>query len=246
MKSMKWFKAKHGLAEAVSTGIEFAFASPDGKQSCQFCHCKDFLHDAVRCAFTGKPDPIYSFDYDPTKNPPIGFDKIRILVVNCEDRDLRAKIPACLDFLHQFEDRLKMENTTAEECQAPPAKYKTGGAWLFEGSERWIAVPVMVSLYTLLIRVGMGHDLGKPFMETIEKIEAGTKTPYCSADSSRIRGGKKGIMHILNRGDLTVFPSREIKDNYPSVPIHTFHNYFGIVGFTSGSCNSQTQWVKVG
>lgn len=234
-KKVEWLASRGSLHEAVTTGLEFAFLSSSGKQACRWCHCRDFLHDVVRASITGKACNIFSFVYDPKKNPKIATNRVRLLVANSQDRNLTTRIPACLDFVHQIEDKLEIKNTVVTECDSPPAKYRAGGVWYFRGHKRWIVAPPMLSLYTLLIRVGMGHVMGEDFRLTINQISLG-KSAYCRDDSDNLEGANSGIKRILRSGDLRIFP-QDIKYNYPSkVDIDTFHDTFGIVGFSEFSC----------
>lgn len=234
--NIQWYQAKHGLSQAVTSGLEFALVSADNRQSCQFAHCKDFIHDAVRAFITQKQEPIYKFDYDPINDPPVDLERLRLVGANCEDGELRNKIPACIEFIRQIEDRLGMGHSEISECANPPAKYQRGGVWLFEADRRWMLAPPMLSLYILLLRVGMGHTLGQSFEQTINDIVSGSRNSYLSVDKGRLSsGGKAGLERILAQGDRVFFPDN-IRDNYSrTVDINTFHNYFGVVGWVSGS-----------
>lgn len=244
MKTIKWRSTDNRLDEAVTSGLEIAFVSPDGKQAHQFCHCRDFLHDAVRSAVIGAPCDIYSFHYNPKSNPKIGVDKVRLIVGNSEDHKLREKIPACLDLIHQFEDKLGIKNTVVQECEAPPRKYRLGGVWYFKGHRRWIVSPVVLSVYTLLIRTGMGHRIGDSIEKFFSRITVDEKTSYCAADFGNVSAGLDGIKRILKEGDRTIF-SRSTRKNYPrKIEIEDFHEYFGIVGFTRGDADPKLHVVE--
>ena len=143
---------------------------------------------------------------------------------------MREKIPNCLNFLHQIEKNLRMSLTVARECSNPPHKYALGGVWLFESSKKWLISPPMVSLYTLLVRVGFSHPIGANYQDTIKKIIDNQIKPYQWEDKSRLSGGKSGIDYIFKHGVSKIF-HRNIKDNYPRVRVNTLHNDFGIMGF---------------
>ena len=165
----------------------------------------------------------------------------RFLIGNSGDAKFSENVPALLDFLHQIESELKIPATKAIRCSNPPVKYKKGGVFLILGSKRWIRSPVMVSLYTLLVRVGLGHTIGKPFRETLEATKSGKS--YCREDVSRVQSGLAGIERILKEGDLVIF-GKSIHNNYPKdLSVGMLHNDSGIVVFSSGRTESQfPQW----
>jgi hypothetical protein len=234
-KKVEWFKKHQILSQAISSGLEYAFVSADYKQCCPFVLCKDFLHDAVYNAIHNTKKSIYQFHYSPKDgHAAIDLTKMRIILANSCDRQLREKIPHCLDFIHQIERVLRMSLTTARECVDPPPKYAPGGVWLFESSRRWLAAPPMVSLYTLLARVGFSHTQGENFQSTIDKILSYSIQPYQYEDKHRLSGSKNGIDYILKHGDRRVFHS-DLKMNYPRIRISVLHNDCGIMGFARGS-----------
>jgi hypothetical protein len=233
-KTVQWYKGSQSLRQALSSGIEFSFASGDNKQISPFAYCKDYLQDAVQGHIWNKKRTIYGFTYDPKKHGPVYLRKTKLLVANSSDGRLRDKIPNCLEFLNQIESELKISKTIVFECENPPNCYIRGGVWLFEGSCRWLKSPPMLSLYTLLIRLGFGHEVGKPFMDTINGIINGDIMPYQTVDSSRLSQAKQGLDRILREGDRKIF-SRKIQDNYPQhIRINTMHNHLGIIGFSQG------------
>lgn len=241
-KTIGWYGSFGGLNEAVTSGLEYAFVSKDGQQCHKFVHCKDFLHDAVRSSVLGQDAnfnnaEIYNFRYDPKVDPPLHTDKTRMVIANSNDSEFYEKIPNCLDFLHQIETQLKIAKTCMTRCAKPPSRYKRGGVWHLVGSRRWITSPPMLSLYALFLRVGMGHKISESFHSTINNIVDGSQKAYMIGDKGRLKGGKIGIDRLFAVGDRKVFP-RNIVSNYPNVDISIFHNYFGIVGFSSGSTDN--------
>ena len=231
-KKVQWFFESQGLQQAIGSGLEYAFISADYKQCCPFVLCKDFLHDAVYNRVHGTKKSIYGYHCSTKEgHPPIDLDKTRMVLANSSDRKMREKIPNCLEFMHQIEKELKMSLTTARECLTPPAKYAAGGVWLFESTKRWLAAPPMVSLYSLLVRVGFSHPIGTPFRTTIDKIISYDIKPYQYEDRGRLVGSKSGLYYIIKNGDRKVFYA-EVKKNYPRVRIGTLHNDLGIMGFS--------------
>ncbi len=239
MKNIQWYVGdQQNLLQAFSSGVEFSFASPNDIQVSPFAYCKDYLQDAVHGFLTKKTSTIFGFTYDPKKHEPIALNKTKLLVTNSIDFEFSNKIVNCLDFLNQIEKHLKIRKTKAEECDNVPLQYLRSGIWLFEGSKRWINSPPMLSLYTLLIRLGFGHTIGTPFEKTIDGICSGAIKPYQKIDVGRLKKCKSGIKKILRLGDREIFDSK-IKNNYPrTVLTRTMHNTMGIVGFSSGRTKS--------
>ncbi|RDJ35511.1 MAG: hypothetical protein DWQ19_11890 [Crenarchaeota archaeon] len=235
VKKVNWLDEKQSLNQAISSGVEFAFLSPDDKQVSPFAFCKDYLQDAVQGYVNKKTRSIYGFTYNPTKHPEVSLTKTKLLVTNSSDVQFKTKVPHCLNFLHQIEDDLKLRKTKVYRCEMPPKQYARCGVWLFEASSRWIKSPPMISMYSLLIRVGFGYDTDQPYQDYIKDVVAGNKPCYQSVDKSRLASAEKGIFRILSSGDKKIFGSK-IENNYPSdVDTGTMHNSYGIVGFAMES-----------
>ncbi len=231
-KKIEWYTGDfQSLRQALSSGVEFSFISPDNKQVSPFAYCKDYLQDAVQGCVHKKRKSIYGFVYDPKKHPSVSLKKTRLLATNSRDIDLGAKINCCLDFLHQIERDLKIRRTTVSLCENPPRRYSRCGVWLFEGGSRWVKSPPMISLYTLLIRLGFGAKQGEPYQKFLKDIVAGKRSTYQSVDQIRLREANAGIQRILSEGDKKIF-SNKIEENYPSrLKTTTIHNTCGIIGF---------------
>lgn len=241
--AVEWYNDEEmSLRQAVTNGIEFSFLSKNNKQVSPFAYCKDYLQDVVHGFLTNKKKSIYGFTYDPKKHQPISITTTKLLVTNFQDPYFSSKIPNCLDFLNQIELELKMTKTSALKADEPPMRYTRCGVWIFQGSRRWLKSPPMISLYTLLIRIGFGHTIGTPFKDTIAEILADKKTPYQPVDRWRLSEAMDGINAILTAGDRKIF-HRKIQDNYPDkIAVKIMHDNLGIVGFSCGSTKKYMDW----
>ena len=104
---------------------------------------------------------------------------------------------------------------------------------MFEGSRRWISSPPMLSMYSLMIRIGFVHKIGTPFMQTLEDVKSGKTKPYQQRDKMWLKSVDMGIKKIMRVGDRKIF-HKEIELNYPEdMKIETIHNRLGIMSYAS-------------
>jgi hypothetical protein len=242
----KQLPLNYKILQIYSNGLEYALVSPDYHQCHPFVWCKDFLHDVIHASLHDKSFEIYKFKFDAKVDPKPCLDRIRLVLTNSKDKKFSSKIPAVLDFINQIEDRLKIKKSFVRECANPLKEYEKAGVFMFEGSKRWIQAPPMLSLYTLMLRIGFAHKLGDSFMETIEKVKAGEIKPYQKKDKKWLINVEPATQKILRDGDRKIF-HRDIQLNYPkNMSVDTIHNKLGIVGFASDIiCKTLGQNVSV-
>jgi hypothetical protein len=220
------------ILQIYSRGLEYALVSKNHEQCHPFVFCKDFLHDVLYSTINQKPITIYKFDFDPTKDSLPCLDKIRLLITNTKDKKLVKKIPAVLDFVNQIEESLKIKKSIVRICENPPEAYGSG-VFLFEGSKRWLQSPPMLSLYSLLLRVGFCHTIGDSFSKTLDGIESGIIKPYQKKDSHWLKKSNLALSKIMRIGDRRIF-NRDMRLNYPSwLDVDSVHNRLGIIGFSA-------------
>lgn len=234
-RRIKWALKTRTISQVPTEGLEFALVSSDYEQVHQFVWCKDFMQDAIHGFLNNKRASIYKFVYDPELQPPLHMKKTRLLIANFKDQDFGTKVENCLSFLHQIEDKLKMAHTKAALCKDPPRMYKKSGVYLLNGSKRWMQSAPMISLYTLLIRIGMTHQKKCKWETTIENIINGETYPYYNEEDPYLLGeAKQGLDYILQIGDRRIF-YRDIAKNYPKkLRTATMHEDCGIVSFAEG------------
>lgn len=220
------------ISQIYTSGLEYCFISDDMRQCHDFVYCKDFLQDAVQAFLHSRVANIYGFSYDPKTSPAICMQRTRIALANSSDRDFANNIANTLDFVNQFAKKLHLKPTQVFEAATPPKKYRC--AVVTDGSPRWMNSPPMLSMYTLLLRCGCVHTIGKDCMETVRSITESKIKCYGRDDVSQLKDAMKGIEKILSLGYRPFFYIDNDK-NYPSgVDINTMHNEGGIVGFSSG------------
>lgn len=248
MKKTKlaWLAAPVGSAAQIySQGLQYALINKTKQQCTPLIFCKDFLQDAVHGHLNNKQASIYGFVYNPKSMPKLDMDRIRIVVVNDADKKFSEKIPAVVDLLNQAEKRLKMRLTSVYQVSNPPNGCGKNGAYFFSGSGMWLNAPPLVSMYSLLLRVGFAHTVGTDIMKTLNGIANGKVKQYQSSDKAQVSGALKGIERIFEKGYRKFFYI-ETQKNYPNrASIGNIHGSSGIVAFAGGQSSTVCKyWTR--
>jgi len=229
-----WSKNPH-LSEIYQvTGFEYAFVSADFKQCHQWVRCRDFLNDALRSHVIGKKDGIYGFTFDPKVNIKLDMTKARMLIrrkVNSTDKDANVStlemMKAAIAGIHCVEKQGKIK---------PLSKlYKVSGeeeVYMFEGAPDWTESTFMISLYTLLIRLGAKRMVFKGKAEFDKKLEElCKKTTYEDHDISYLKSVREFIDKIVEKRKELKYGKEKEKEKYlfEARGISIFHNYTGVV-----------------
>lgn len=138
-----------GLDDEITRPMEcsFAFVTPIGeerKQASYFYSCRDRLHDVVS-DFIFKNGNFYN-----EKLPNISLTKIRLLII-C-DRDstwFKESLFEAKKVLNEYEKYVGWEQTKVTTINH--SKYEKT-VFMFTGSENWMLHPVLLSLFTLIIK----------------------------------------------------------------------------------------------
>lgn len=232
---IEWLKKSGSLSQAYESGLEFCLLSGEEKQATKFVYCKDYFQDALMGIHNGKAiGPIFGFSYDPVKDVPICLESTRMAIGNSSDAKFSDKIPTMVEFVNAIEKDLHLVRTVASKISNPPDRYKKSGCYHLVSSARWQLSPPMISLFTLLIRIGFCHRAGTTYQETIDNIINGKRKPYQRDDQMLLESAKSGIDKILKHGYAKIFYS-DPKRNFPSVSVGTMHSSFGIVGFSQAN-----------
>lgn len=260
-RKIQWHPKSLKISQIPKDGMEFAFVSEDYKQIHQLVWCKDFMQDAIFAFVNKQAIEIYGFKYDPALDPPIFMDKTRMLICNWKDQEFETKLlKNCRDFINQFETALGFEElTTFEKCLNPPPIYRKSGVFIINASKRWMIAPPMVSLYTLLLRIGVVHTLNQKFMTTLEQIQSGSLKPYnwkpdtkgkygndhTENDADFLKNGWLGMNRILVEKDTKIF-HKKIESNYPEkIRVYGIHENSGLGCFSQGYTKSNfPHWHK--
>lgn len=230
--NITWTK-NYTPAQIYSAGIEFALCSDDNNQIGPFVLCKDFFQDLILASLHNTICSIYNYQYNPKTMPAPPDKNFKVLLANSRDKEFFYKIPSLLNFINQIEERVKVEKTTISLCQDPPKQYAGCGVYLLTADKQWMHAPPLMSMWTLLVRNGTKHKIGKTWEETIQGIIDGKIPPAQVHDHTFMKFSKPGLDLIIEKG-IDLF-AKEKQKNYPKDKAGSaMHHYSGIVGYGSG------------
>lgn len=235
-KEVKWY-ADERLSQIYSKGLEYAFFNEKNEQCHPFAYCKDFLQDAIWAQLNESKASIYSFTYQHGHNPPLDLSLTRMGLRNKGDKDFSAKCEKSLHFMRAMET--DMDFTPSEVYSVGNFEGGEDEVFVFTSDVRWMHSPVLISLYSLALRVGMTYE-GGSWREHFENA----KEYLGSNDKGYTKSAKKALDKIVGK-DITKVFAAEFKDNYPSdCGVSGMHNYSGIVSFAEGNVNEKvkTNW----
>ena len=219
-KEVKWHrKTLRDICQTPTDGLEYALLSKNYEQAHQLVLCKDLLLSAAYGSILNTETESYGFEYDPYENPPICTDKIMLMVCNWRDKQFAEKAQKCVLMLNQIERLLKMTPSVVRKVSNPPAFYRKAGVYIFEGDKRWINAPPMLSLYSLLIRLGLASEHNKSVIKTLVKFRTKQLKPYNWKPDEETTFGPSpvyndcdlldliwnGLLRILKYGDQNIF-----------------------------------------
>lgn len=226
----KWSHNGH-LSQIYSAGVEFAFASADNRQCHQFVFCKDFLHDAVWAMVNQKPVSIFGFSYAPGTNPSLDMSRTRLIIAHARrSSSFNTELEGVEDLLNQAEIALKLKRTRIFPITGLGDKYEDS-AGLLVGSGMWLTASPLVSLYSLLARVGLVHSPGTDFMMTLESVAENVVNPIGKNDTGYLKQAMPVIKKIFKHGYRKFFFIDPVK-NYPASLGSGIHSAGGICGTT--------------
>lgn len=212
------------MAQIYSSGLEYAWVNAAGEQCHPFAYCKDFLQDAVKEYLNQGSCKIYGFAYDSKINPPLGVDKTRIAVRFSGRKDLELLCQNSLRFMQAVESDLGFAITEL----AFGADTNKGQAWVFISDPYWMQAPPLVSLYSLLLRVGLNYESGdwREHLKNTSLIGRNDRDYLSSA---------RKIIDKLNKDNIREIFAANQKDNYlADCSVNTMHNNSGVCAWASG------------
>lgn len=221
------------VLQLYNKGLEYCLLSDNYEQCHQFVWCKDYLHDVIYSKINNKPIKIFNFCFDPKKNNNPSIKKIKLCIADTKNKYLYDKIKHCIDLLNKIELKLCMKKSKYLLCKNIPKNYSNGSMIIIEGDKRWLSSPPMISLYSMLIRIGFCHSKSNSYKTTFKKIINKKLTLYQPKDLYNLKSSLNGIKTILQHNDKNIF-FKNWKYNYPiEIDILRIHNYLGISNFSS-------------
>lgn len=245
MKPVKieWYKSSPYLSEiSQSSGFRFAFASKpiDGKikQIHPWVKCRDFLNDVIFTKFTGNKGTIYGFRWDPEKDPPLDTARTRLLVKRIPFRGNKSPDKEHADFDKMIQSALTIVNHYERQGKISPLSKivevddDKEHSYMFLGSGVWSKSPVMISIYTLLIRLGFY----KPKLTSEKDLEAQLAKVVESSSSNDAKYLRTVLGKIHPAIEHRELHSFKLKGENPFKGAHlsAFHDHSGIVALAKG------------
>jgi len=233
------------IKQAVETKFSFVTSPKKGNKQCHsFAKCRDFLQDSVATEVNKGRVDIYGFTYEQGKNLPVDLKKMRMLVKKPDNHTTKM-------FRSHMEYGLKLVNHYEKMASWVKSRmsYVDGdsGIVLFTGPVHWMKAPFLVSLYTLLIRLGSKEikfdshtSLMKEYSKLIEAYDLKLKKEFNAKkytitndnDIKYLRACKDCISLIMNKTYLII--NKSISKNYPPVYMYKMHDNGGIFSLCTG------------
>lgn len=226
-RRIKWYESKRrnlNILQIYKKGLEFSFVSGEYEQCHEFLFCKDFLQTIIFSNIRNKPINIFNFMYNPERNPRIHTDELRILFRSNNDANFDQNLKNSILFINEMEGMLGMRKSESRRCE--------NGCWMVRGSKRWLKAPPMISLFVLLVRVGMTHKPENSFQKTVNDMISEKIKPYQNKDSTLLRDSFLGMDKIIKMGDGKIF-YKKMEKNYPNLTADCIHNDTGILSYTN-------------
>ena len=236
---VKPYPSKHYAEEYQVTGFHYAFMSKDNQMCHHWIKCRDFLQDALRNQLTGRPDQIYSFHYQPGKDPEVETVRTLMLVKrvpdpksDAEKKDFDEMMKAGLKLINHYEDAHKF----TPRSKAIKVKMGSQYPYLFTGPGIWSQGSVMIAIYTFLIRIGYFKPKftnESSLMKEYEKIIGGSKQ---TNDTRYLKTVYKNLHLALEHRDKHLFKPKGWKKGdkvlFHDSQMGSFHHHSGIVSLS--------------
>ncbi len=233
----EWFKGRMNLHQTIWEGLQYSLLSPDYNQGHPFVYCKEFILDAVWATLNNQSTDVYGFKYNPELNP-VSINPLKMLVRNLEDPNFKDKVPNCLKFINKLEKEFGFSKTQVELCENAEKAYTAQ----FIISEQWLHAPPLLSLLTLMIRIGMIYNGKENIWNHSFKVSNKLLKSYQIKDDQHLRDSYDCIQDLI-KTNCRRFNAHRL-DNWPkNVRGIYIHEFGGIVSLAKGRgiCSS---WYK--
>ncbi len=237
IKEFKSYDKNQNLDEIYQkSGMRFAFISApkDGNaQSCSWVKCRDFLHDAFRAFIHKSSCSIYGFSYNYKTDPPIDTRRIRMLIMDVDKNAdiLKKNILNGVKLINHYESLANIKQRTKRYEVNP-------GIWVINGPNFWLKSPVLISMYTFLLRLG---ELNIVFKNTkdLEKQLKKHSSKEGNNDAKYLYTTWNKMSLIVENYDKIFLKGKRyencITNKTNMLHVNSYHNTMGIVSFCNGS-----------
>ena len=203
------------LAEIYGNdAMVYAVLNEKYEQICSAVRCKDFITDLFWAKNTGNDVSIYNFIYKPAKDSIEKQDRY-FIAIRCQDKEIFTNVDNIIGLLHKFELGLGFSPSLAEEAN-------NGRAITFSFDKRWADKPYLMSLYTLLLRVGYDYNT-KLDVEGYLKDYKASKVLNNNNDYSYVKSSLQLMLDTLN--------GKTYKQLYKNYDLSSCHATSGIASF---------------
>jgi len=197
IKEVDWLAPSNNLSEIyqeVTIKFAFAFVSDTGivTQSHPWAQCRDFLHDAIAGELHGYNVNIWGFAFNRKEFPKrnrVCTDKTMLMISRKGIKmpnTFRQNLSKALLYINHYEDLLGLPNSKLIKLPKNTVDTNYKHVWLLEGPNFWISAPYLISLLTLLIRLGKKLPANKVIedpAEIFKQIAFDKKYPENTGDN---------------------------------------------------------------
>ncbi len=247
---IKYLKTANILIEIYqSVDIKFAFISSKSngyKQCNDLTKCRDFLPDIIKAHLNKNSVSIWGMEYKYGKYPKIDTTTTRLAVYDDTVHKYPNKFQKDLEFsislINQFEKSMGLNSLSTVEKALNTDKQ----LWVFTGPNFWMKAPYLISLYTMLIRLGAkrkyliehGYDttiINDESVVNMFKWLILNYKPQKDNDIEYLNKITNKLFIIVSNTKRLFFSRRVWYNKYRDVNITTknFHNNTGIVSLCS-------------
>ncbi len=247
---IKCLTTKNKLIEIYqSVDIKFAFVSSKSngyKQCNDLTKCRDFLHDIIKAHLNKNSVSIWGMEYKYGEYPKIDITTTRLAVYHDKANKCPNKFQNDLEFsvslINQFEKSMGLDSLSTVEKASNTDKQ----LWVFTGPNFWMKAPYLISLYTMLIRLGdkraylikHGYDTAIVSDGSIVDMFEWLILNYKYQEDNDIRYLNKitnKLFIIVNNTKRLFFSRRVWYNKYKDtkVAVKNFHDRSGIVSLCS-------------
>lgn len=233
--SIRWVHYNYGFSQVHSSGIQFSPVSNNRINASNLFFCKDYLQDIIFAELFEKTVTQYGLNHIPRKEIPFNVRKNgRILMGDSTNKTFYNNIPNILSFINAIEEKMNISKTKAFEISSAPKEHASGGVFLFVFSKVWMKSAQLISLYSLLLRVGISYDQSIGIDNFINLFRGKTNQKTTRPEDARYLCSSIPLLDALMvEGGYLKYFSKNIKENFdPSINSSSLHGG-GVVQFCS-------------